>query len=139
MTVKDLRDGHRVALDQVRRSKDDRVLSRRLNFMQILKLAALGLLAFVLIRFVPLWYRTSNFNTYVQQQTSGIHSKGVLKQAILQKAEKNRIPVTERDISFTTNDSVLQVNVEYKVPLDLYFYQEHLSFHASGTGLFPEN
>ena len=107
--------------------------------MQVLKLAVLGVLAFVLIRFVPLWYRTSDFNSYVQQQTSGIHSKGVLKQAILQKAEKNRIPVTERDINFTTNDSVLQVNVEYIVPLDLYFYQEHLSFHASGTGLFPEN
>ena len=107
--------------------------------MQVLKLAILGIFAFLVIRFAPLWYRTSNFNSYVQQQTSGIHSKGVLKQAILQKAEKNGIPVKERDINFTTNDSVLQVNVEYQVPLDLYFYQKDLSFHASGTGLFPEN
>lgn len=107
--------------------------------MQVLKLAILGLFAFVVIRFAPVWYRTSEFNSYVQQQASGIHSKGALTQVILQKAEKNKLPVKARDINFTTNDSVLQVNVEYQVPLDLYFYQKDLSFHASGTGLFPEN
>ena len=47
--------------------------------------------------------------------------------------------MTARDINFSTNDSVLKVNVEYQVPLDLYFYQQDLSFHASGTGLFAEN
>jgi len=107
--------------------------------MQVLKLAILGVLSFVVIRFAPVWYRTSEFNSYVQQQASGIHSKGALKQVILKKAEKNNIPVTERNINFTTNDSVLQVNVEYQVPLDLYFYQKELSFHAAGSGLFPEN
>jgi hypothetical protein len=118
---------------------DDRVLSRRLVFMQVMKLAILGVLAFVVIRFAPVWYRASEFNSYVQQQTSGIHSKVVLTQVILQKAEKNKLPVTARDINFTTNDSVIEVNIEYQVPLDLYFYQKDLSFHASGTGLFPEN
>jgi hypothetical protein len=93
----------------------------------------------VAIRFAPVWYRASEFNSYVQQQTSGIHSKGVLTQVILQKAEKSKLPVTARDINYTTSDSVLQVNIEYRVPLDLYFYQKDLSFHASGTGLFPEN
>jgi hypothetical protein len=107
--------------------------------MQVMKLAILGVLAFVVIRFAPVWYRASEFNSYVQQQTSGIHSKGVLTQVILQKAEKSKLPVTARDINYTTNDSVLQVNIEYQVPLDLYFYQKELSFHASGTGLFPEN
>jgi hypothetical protein len=120
-------------------SKDDRVLSRRLVFMQVVKLAILGVLAFVVIRFAPVWYRASEFNSYVQQQTSGIHSKGVLTKVILQKAEKSNLPVKARDINFTTNDSVMQVNIEYQVPLDLYFYQKDLSFHASGTGLFPEN
>jgi len=85
------------------------------------------------------WYRASDFNRYVQQQTSGIHSKVALKQVILQKAEKSNLQVTARDINFTTDDSVMQVNIEYQVPLDLYFYQKDLSFHASGTGLFPEN
>lgn len=107
--------------------------------MQVLKLAILGVLAFLVIRFAPVWYRASEFNSYVQQQTSGIHSKGVLTQAILQKAEKNNLQVKARDINFTTNDSVMQVNIEYQVPLDLYFYQKELSFHASGTGIFPEN
>ena len=107
--------------------------------MKVVKFAILGVLAFVLIRFVPVWYRASEFNSYVQQQASGIHSKGVLTQVILQKAEKNKLPVTARNINFKTNDSVLEVDVEYRVPLDLYFYQQDLSFHASGTGLFPEN
>jgi hypothetical protein len=107
--------------------------------MQVLKMAILGVLVFVLVRFAPLWYRTSDFNSYVQQQATGIHSVGALKQVILQKAEKNKIPVTARDINFTKNDSVLKVNVEYQLPLDLYFYRQELSFHASGTSLFPEN
>jgi hypothetical protein len=107
--------------------------------MQVVKLAILGVLAFVLIRFAPVWYRTSEFNSYVQQQASGIHSKGVLTQVILQKAERNNLPVTARDINFTANDAELQVNIEYQVPLNLYFYKKDLSFHASGTGLFPEN
>jgi hypothetical protein len=107
--------------------------------MQVVKLAILGVLAFVLIRFAPVWYRTSEFNSYVQQQASGIHSKGVLTQVILQKAERNNLPVTARDINFTANDAELQVNIEYQVPLNLYFYQQDLSFHATGTGLFPEN
>ena len=114
--------------------------------MQVMKLAILGVLAFVVIRFAPVWYRASEFNSYVQQQTSGIHSKGVLTQVILQKAEKSNLPVKARDINFTTDDSVMQVNIEYQVPLDLYFLSMSsnypraiLSFHASGTGLFPEN
>jgi hypothetical protein len=47
--------------------------------------------------------------------------------------------VTARDINFTANDAELLVNIEYQVPLNLYFYKKDLSFHASGTGLFPEN
>jgi len=107
--------------------------------MQVVKLAILGMLAFVVIRFAPVWYRTSEFSSYVQQQTSGIHSKGVLTQVILQNAERNKLPVTARDINFTTNDSGLQVNIEYQVPFNLYFYQKDLSFHATGTGIFLEN
>ena len=107
--------------------------------MQVVKLAILGVLSFVAIRFAPVWYRASQFNSYVQQQTAGIHSKDVLTQVILQKAEKNNLPVKARDINFTNTDSVLKVNIEYQVPLDLYFYQKELSFHASGTGLFPGN
>jgi len=106
--------------------------------MQVLKLAILGVFAFVVIRCAPLWYRTANFNSYVQQQTSGVHSKGVLKQVILERAEKNNLPITAKDINFTTDDSVMLVNVEYQVPLDLYFYRKELSFHASGKGLSSE-
>ena len=60
--------------------------------MHVLKFALLGVLLFVAIRFAPVWYRTSQFNSYVQQQASGIHSRGALKQVILQKAEKNKFP-----------------------------------------------
>jgi len=138
VTLNEIGIGLRVALLPLHRFKDDRVLSRRL-VMQVVKLAILAVLAFVVIRFAPVWYRTSEFNSYVQQQTSGIHSKGVLTQVILQKAERNNLPVTARDINFTANDSQLQVNIEYQVPLNLYFYQKDLSFHASGTGLVTEN
>ena len=107
--------------------------------MQALKLFFVGVLAFVVIRSAPVFYHSSEFNSYVQQQASSIRSRGVLKEVILLKAEKNRIPMTAQNINFTTSDSGLQVSVEYQIPLDLFLYRKELSFRAAGTGIFAED
>ena len=106
--------------------------------MQALKLFLLGVLAFVVIRSAPVFYHSSEFNSYVQQQASSIHSRGALKEVILRNAEKNRIPVTAQNINFTTSDSGLQVSVEYQIPLDLFVYRKQISFRAAGSGIFAE-
>ena len=107
--------------------------------MQALRLFFVGVLAFVVIRSAPVFYHSSEFNSYVQQQASSIRSRGVLKEVILLNAEKNRIPMTAQNINFTTSDSGLQVSVEYQIPLDLFLYRKEVSFRAAGTGIFAED
>jgi hypothetical protein len=94
-------------------------------------------LVFVLVvgRYVPVYYHTMEFNRYVQEQTPRIRMQAPLRQAILSKAEEHNLPVTAQDISMTTRDSVLRVNVEYQVPVNFYIFQRAFKFSAVGSGL----
>jgi hypothetical protein len=58
-----------------------------------------------------------------------------LREAILIKAEEHNLDVTEENISMTTNDSVLRVNVVYHVPVDFFVFRQDLKFSAAGSGL----
>ena len=99
------------------------------------KLTVLLVLVFVIARYVPVYYHTMEFNRYVQEQTPRIRMQAPLKQAILSKAEEHNLPVTAQDISMTTSDSVLRVNVEYQVPVNFYIFQRAFKFSAVGSGL----
>jgi hypothetical protein len=100
-----------------------------------LKLTVLLVLVLVLAQYVPVYYHTMEFNRYVSEQTMRIRMQAPLKQAILIKAEEHNLPVTAQDISMTTSDSVLRVNVEYQVPVNFYIYQRAFKFSAVGSGL----
>ena len=100
-----------------------------------LKLTVLVLLMVVLTRYVPVYYHTMEFNRYVSEQTPRIRMQAPLKEAILIKAEEHNIPITAQDISMTTRDSVLRVNVEYQVPVDLYLFTRAFKSSAVGSGL----
>jgi len=99
------------------------------------KLTILLVLVFILSRYAPVYYHTMEFNRYVQEQTPRIRMQAPLKQAILSKAEEHNLPVTAQDISMTTNDSVLRVNVEYQVPVNFYIFHRAFKFSAVGSGL----
>jgi len=99
------------------------------------KLTIFLVLVFVTARYVPVYYHTMEFNRYVQEQTPRIRMQAPLKQAILSKAEEHNLPVTAQDISMTTSDSVLRVNVEYQVPVNFYLFQRAFKFSAVGSGL----
>lgn len=100
--------------------------------MQKVKVVLLGLLLFVLVRYAGVYHRTAEFNRYVQEEVSLIRSKGPLKEVLLMKAEQNQLPITDRNINFTTSGSELRVSVEYQVPLDLILFQKDLTFHSTG-------
>jgi hypothetical protein len=95
---------------------------------------AVGLLVLALARYLPVYYHTMEFNRYVQEQVPKIRQQAPLKQAILIKAEQHNLPVTVEDITMTTSDSVLRVNVEYQVPVNFYLFTRAFKFSAVGSG-----
>jgi type III secretion system FlhB-like substrate exporter len=103
--------------------------------MRVVKLTVMAMLAVMVLRYAPVYYHTWEFNRFVQEQVPRIRSKAPLREAILTKAEEHNIPITAQDISMTTSDSVLRVNVEYQVPVNFYLFHKDFSFHAMGSGL----
>ena len=99
------------------------------------KLSVLLVLVLILAQYGPVYYHTWKFNRYVQEQTPRIRMQAPLKEAILSKAEEHNLPVTAQDISMTTRDSVLRVNVQYQVPVNFYVFQKAFKFSAVGSGL----
>jgi hypothetical protein len=91
------------------------------------------LLLFVLVRYADVYHRATDFNNYVQEEVSMIHSKGSLKEVLLMKAEQNRLPITDQNINFTTSGTELRVSIEYQAPLDLILFQKSLTFHSTGV------
>jgi len=107
--------------------------------MRAAKLMAMAILAVMVLRYIPVYYHTWEFNTFVQEQVPRIRSKAPLRAAILTKAEEHNIPITEADIDMTTVDSVLRVNVEYEVPVNFYLFRKDFRFHAMGSGLLARS
>jgi hypothetical protein len=93
------------------------------------------LLALLSLRYVPVYYHTMQFNHFVEDNVRRIRAEGPLAEAILSKAEEHNLAVTPEDISMTTADSVLRVNVVYHVPVNFYVFQQNLKFSAAGSGL----
>ena len=106
--------------------------------MRALKLtfALAGLLA--LLRYVPVYYHTSEFNDFVKQETQRTRLKGQLKSALLNKAKEYSLPVQEDDIDITITGAVLRVAVDYRVPIDLLVYSPKLKFRAIGAGFLRQ-
>jgi hypothetical protein len=104
-----------------------------------LKLVVLGGISLMLVQYVPVYYHTMEFNRFVQEQVSRIRSTTPLQEAILSKAEEHQLPVTAENISMSTSDSVLRVNVDYQVPVNFYVFHQDLKFQARGSGLLPRS
>ena len=104
--------------------------------MRALKLtfALAGLLA--LLRYVPVYYHTSEFDNFVKQETQRRRAKGELRRTLVTKAQDYMLPVREENINITTVDSVLRVAVDYRVPVNFYLFQREMTFHtvASAPG-----
>ena len=100
-----------------------------------LKFTLFGVFSLALLRYAPVYYHTSEFNHYVQDQVKRIRSTRPLREAILEKAEQHNLPITAQDITMSTADSVLRVSVEYQVPVNFYVFQRDFKFSAAGSGL----
>lgn len=105
------------------------------SIMRAVKLSVMAVLAVIALRYGSVYYHTLQFNHYVAEQVQRIRSQDPLQKAILSKAEEHDIVITAQDISMTTSDSVLRVNVQYTVPVNFYLFRKDFTFHAMGSGL----
>jgi hypothetical protein len=95
--------------------------------------AVAGLL--FLIRYIPLYYYTSEFSEFVRMEAQRDQRGDQLKLALLNRARDYSLSVKESDIAITTHDGVFRVAVDYRTPLDFLIYRPSLKFHATGAGL----
>ena len=56
-----------------------------------------------------------------------------VKQAVLEEAQKEDLPVQAGDIKVEANAGNIHINVEYSVTVDLKVYQWTLNFHPSAS------
>jgi cell division protein FtsL len=58
-----------------------------------------------------------------------------IKQAVLEEAQKEDLPVQAADIKVEGNGGNVHINVDYSVTVDLKVYQWTLNFHPDATNL----
>jgi len=58
-----------------------------------------------------------------------------IKQAVLEEAQKEDLPVQAADIKVEGNGGNVHINVDYSVTVDLKIYQWTLNFHPDATNL----
>ena len=56
-----------------------------------------------------------------------------IKQAVLDTAQKQELPVQAEDVKVEGNGGNVHINVEYSVTIDLKVYQWTLNFHPSAN------
>jgi hypothetical protein len=88
-------------------------------------------------QYAAVYYSSVQFKEFVQRQARQAPAKNQLKWALVNKAKEYSLPVTESDINITTAGSVMRVDVDYQVPLNLLVYGTELNFRAIGAGLMP--
>lgn len=88
-----------------------------------------------LARYFPVFYYSSMFNDFVQLEVKRVKLGPQLQQSLLLKAQTYFLPVKAEDIQIKENGELLQVKVDYKVPVDFYIFKHELTFHAAGMGL----
>jgi hypothetical protein len=113
-------------------------LEQEAHDMRALKLTVAMAGVLFLIRYIPVYYYTSEFNEFVKQEAQRNQRRDQLKLALLNRAKDYSLSLTEADINITTHDGVFRVAVDYKTPLDFLVYRPELTFHATGAGLARE-
>jgi hypothetical protein len=107
-------------------------LSRRLD-MRAMKIGFALIAVLVLVRYIPVYYHSSEFNEYVKEETRHTRQRNQLKDVLISKAGEYAVQVTEDNINITTSDSVLHVAVDYRVPVDFILFRHEVQFHAAAS------
>src|SRR5262245_18557890 len=99
--------------------------------MRVFKGLMLVLALALAARYFPVFYYSTMFNDMVKQEAQHPRPASQLRNALMQQAELNFLPVNPSDIQIRQDGVRLQVNVDYKVPVDLFVFKHVMTFHAA--------
>ena len=102
---------------------------------RVLRAFVLTIAFFLIVRYFPVVYYTMEFNDFVKQEAQRSRLGTQLQRALLAQAQLDFLPVKADDIRINEGDGLIRVNVDYKVPVNLFVFTHHLSFHVAGAGL----
>ena len=105
--------------------------------MKALKVLGVGVLFFLLARYFPVIYYTMDFNDFVKQELQRNKVAPQLHKALMDRAQLDFLPLNAEDITIKQDGDMLRVNVDYKVPVNLYVFTHVLSFHAAAAAVLP--
>ena len=103
--------------------------------MRAFKVVGMALAFFVLARYFPVLYYTSQFNDFVKHEPQRMPLRPQLQQNLLQQAAIYFLPIRADDIRIKEDGDLIRVNVDYRVPVNFFIFTYELSFHATGAGL----
>ena len=102
----------------------------------IVVLLIAGLLAYKLI---PIKVKTADLRDTVMDEarSAGAHNDNQIKNNILAKAKQLELPVAEENVKVRRQSSIVYVDVEYDVPVDLPGYKFNWHFrHTTENPIF---
>lgn len=100
----------------------------------IVGLILLGIAIFVAYKMIPVKVRAAELRQEVvdEAKAAGTHNDQRIRDAIINKAKDNNLPVTEDNITISRAHSEITVDVEYVVPIEFpgFTYKWKLHHHA---------
>jgi hypothetical protein len=96
------------------------------------RLKQVGILAFsaLMLAYVSAYYHSWNFEDYVRHETERSPVKQILKRSLLDQAPAYGVVLEDGNIDISTHDSVLRVEVGYRVPVNFLLFQHQLAFRT---------
>ncbi len=105
--------------------------------MNVLKGIFALVLLIAIMKYVPVYYNSSEYNDFVKHETARARSERQLIDKLVSEAREYSLPITTSDISVDESDDILRVTIDYTVPVNLLVVNPHLKFRATGSGLLP--
>ena len=102
--------------------------------MRALKVLAVLIGLVLLARYFPVIYYSTIFNDMVKQETMKARGAADLRKALLDKADLYFLPVKSEDIQIKETGNVIHIDVNYRVPVDLFVFTHEMTFHAAAAG-----
>lgn len=101
----------------------------------VLTLLVLGVMAFVAIKIVPVYFANYEFQDSIESESrfalTGYPKKTEddIRNDILNKAKELGIPASKDAIQLAISNGSVEIGLDYTVPVDLGVYQFTLQFH----------
>jgi hypothetical protein len=101
----------------------------------LLTIVILGAMAFAAVKIVPVYVANFEFQDSIESESrfalAGYPKKSVddIRDDVYKKAEELGIPAKEDDIQIVVDQSSVDIDLSYAVPINLAVYQFTLQFH----------